>query len=156
MSISKRKIREGQYLMVCDRTGFTVWSGENGQEYTGLRIRKRSIERRHPQEFVRGVPERQHVPVARPPGTPEMTGTLTTQTTAAADAGATQLAVESSVRFEPGDRLRIALASGDMFSTNNAFAVDSTTIEIVEPLPEAVEAGAWVENLSAASIVEVG
>lgn len=44
---------------ICDRTGFRVRRGELVKEWTGLRVRPDSFERRNTQDFVRGVSDEQ-------------------------------------------------------------------------------------------------
>ncbi len=56
----------GDYLCVCDRTGFVVYASDTVQEWNGLRVRRKSYEERHPQDFVRGLGDDQNVPFARP------------------------------------------------------------------------------------------
>lgn len=46
--------------LICDRTGFRVSVAEGlVEEWTGARVRARSFESRHPQDFVRGSSEQQ-------------------------------------------------------------------------------------------------
>ena len=46
------------YYDICDRTGFRVKAGKLVEEWTGLSVRPEDWDARHPQELVRGVPER--------------------------------------------------------------------------------------------------
>ena len=52
--------------MICDRCGFKYWNTELRREWTGLMVCRDDFETRHPQDFVRGVADRQVVPVSRP------------------------------------------------------------------------------------------
>lgn len=61
------KYRAGQHKVVCDRTGFVVYSGDTQTEWDGGLVRKQSFESRQPQDFVRGVVDHQSVTDARPP-----------------------------------------------------------------------------------------
>ena len=46
--------------LVCDRTGFVVSRAEGlVREWNGLMVRKKSFEKRHPQDFVRSRGEQQ-------------------------------------------------------------------------------------------------
>ena len=45
------------FYEICDRSGFKVEAGTLVEEWTGLWVRPKDWEPRHPQEFVRGVPE---------------------------------------------------------------------------------------------------
>lgn len=58
--------RDGEHLVVCDRSGFTVWSGDTVREWNGLRVYKGFAEARHPQDFLRSRREDFRVPDARP------------------------------------------------------------------------------------------
>ena len=62
----RQEWRSGDYLMCCDRCGFTIWASEAKKTWDGLYVCEADWEPRHPQDFVRGVPDRQTVPVARP------------------------------------------------------------------------------------------
>ncbi len=50
----------------CDRTGFKVKASECKFEWNGLFVRKQSFEERHPQDLLRGFPDRQQPAVSRP------------------------------------------------------------------------------------------
>lgn len=56
----------GQYNADCDRCGFTFKARQLKLEWTGLRVCDACFEDRHPQEFLRGVPDRQAPPWVRP------------------------------------------------------------------------------------------
>lgn len=60
------KFRPGQHKKICDRTGFAVYSDDVKKEWNGKIVRKKSWEKRHPQDLVRAVPESPGVPDARP------------------------------------------------------------------------------------------
>ena len=62
--------RSGLWLAQCDRCGFDFWSNQLRKEWTGLRVCKKCWEPRHPQDYVRGVPDRQAPAWTRPPDTP--------------------------------------------------------------------------------------
>lgn len=50
----------------CDRTGFKVKADETRQEWNGFVVRKKSFERRQPQDLLRGFPDRQQPAISRP------------------------------------------------------------------------------------------
>lgn len=62
--------RPGQHRIICDRTGFAIYSGDAQKEWNGLMVRKESFESRHPQDFVRGVAESPGVRDVRPVPSP--------------------------------------------------------------------------------------
>jgi len=51
---------------ICDRCGFEYASYELKKEWQGLMVCSSCYETRHPQDFVRAVPDRQGVPWTRP------------------------------------------------------------------------------------------
>jgi hypothetical protein len=54
--------RIGDHLVICDRSGFKCWASETLVEWTGLRVRRDLADKsRHPQDFVRAVPDKQAV-----------------------------------------------------------------------------------------------
>lgn len=54
--------------VICDRSGFKVRKSDTVKEWNGLVVDKRFSEERHPQDFVRSIPERPPPPDARPEG----------------------------------------------------------------------------------------
>ena len=53
-------------MVVCDRSGFTVWASETRREWNGLVVHKSQYEARHPQDFLRARRENFRVDPARP------------------------------------------------------------------------------------------
>lgn len=58
--------KPGDFYRICDRTGFKVRASATRKEWTGMIVRDKSFEMRHPQDFVRGVEDNQNVPEPRP------------------------------------------------------------------------------------------
>lgn len=61
------------YRVICDRCGFKYYNHQLRKEWTGLRTcfganTNGCFEERHPQDFVRGKPDRQSPPWTRPEG----------------------------------------------------------------------------------------
>lgn len=56
--------RKGDWRAIDDRTGFKVFASELRKEWDNLMCVE--PDRRNPQDYVRGVPDRQTVPFARP------------------------------------------------------------------------------------------
>jgi hypothetical protein len=48
---------KGQWKACCQRCGMDYLSNELRLEWTGLRVCGECLDQRHPQEFLRGVPE---------------------------------------------------------------------------------------------------
>lgn len=66
MRRSTTRGRNGDFLRVCDRTGFTVWASDTVKEWTGAIVHRGVWEARHPQDFVRGVRDDMRVSDPRP------------------------------------------------------------------------------------------
>ena len=64
------RFKMGEHKVICDRTGFAIYSSDARKEWNGLLVRSKSFEARHPQDFVRGIPDHQSVRDARPPQNP--------------------------------------------------------------------------------------
>ena len=64
--MARSKYIPGDFWRIDDRSGFKVRSSDTAQEWTGLIVRKKDWEPRHPQDFVRGRPDHQNVPKPRP------------------------------------------------------------------------------------------
>lgn len=66
----------GDPYVCCDRCGFDYRMSQTIKEWTGLRVCRKCWEPRHPQEFVKGVPDRRAVRDARPEPPDEFVTTL--------------------------------------------------------------------------------
>lgn len=142
--------QQGDFLRVCDRSGFTVWASDTIKEWNGLIVYKKFHEPRQPQDFVRSKRDDMHVPDPRLVPTPQFTGPLITELAADLSAGAMSATVVSSVRFSATDRVSIFLNSGDAFFVQISAVPDETTIEFAfTPLPGPASSGAKVVNYSA-------
>lgn len=62
---------------ICDRTGFKVKMSDTVKQWDGARVRRQSVDRRNPQDFVRGVPDGRPVRDARPEAPDEAVGIIT-------------------------------------------------------------------------------
>lgn len=58
---------------ICDKSGFRFPAGTLVKQWDGLMVHPRYLDHRHPQEFVRGVPERPR-PSVRPEQPDEFVG----------------------------------------------------------------------------------
>ena len=61
MKIRNMHYKMGDHLAACQRCGFTYYGSELQDEWTGLRVCKPCWDPRHPQDFVRAVPDDQSV-----------------------------------------------------------------------------------------------
>lgn len=62
----KGEQRVGDWLCVCDVSGFNCWASDTVIQWNGLRVLKRFAEPRQPQDFVRAILDDQTVPNPRP------------------------------------------------------------------------------------------
>jgi hypothetical protein len=58
--------KPGDNNAICDRCGFKYKASELRKTWDGLMVCDKDFEVRHPQDFVRGVKDDQHVAVSRP------------------------------------------------------------------------------------------
>ena len=59
-------LKKGDNNVICDRTGFKMKASDCRMEWNGLFVRRESWEERHPQDLLRGFPDRQQVDISRP------------------------------------------------------------------------------------------
>jgi len=133
--------KSGSYYMTDDRTGFPQRAERIRKEWTGLQVDKSVWEIRQPQDFVRGVPDPQWVPVPRPLPPDVFDGPIATTLTANLNPGATSGAVQSINRFSNGDPIGIILDSGDVFRTTLTIAPTGSTLTWATPLPGPAASG---------------
>lgn len=60
----------GDYNVICDRCGTKYKASDCVLEWDNLFVCQECHEPRHPQEFLRGIPDRQSVEIPRPDTTP--------------------------------------------------------------------------------------
>lgn len=60
--------RDGDYNVICDRTGFKVKASQTRREWNGLRVMNSVWDPRHPQDFVSSKADHQAVPDPRGEG----------------------------------------------------------------------------------------
>jgi len=59
-------VKPGTNNVICDRTGFKMKASDCRLEWNGLFVRKKSWERRQPQDLIRGFPDHQQPAFSRP------------------------------------------------------------------------------------------
>ena len=59
-------LKLGDWNAICDRCGFKYKASDLKEEWTGNMVCKECWEPRHPQDFLRGIPDDQSVPWSRP------------------------------------------------------------------------------------------
>ena len=60
------KYVEGDHFKICDRSGFKIRSSDSRREWNGSIVHKHFFEPRHPQDLVKGKPDKQNVINPRP------------------------------------------------------------------------------------------
>ncbi len=145
----RRKWRLGDHLVRCDKTGLTRYASETQVEWNGDRVWNRVFWQRNPQDFVRGLRDEVYVDDARPRGIDTFTGPLVTELAANHAAGDQTITVNSSARFEGGDRIMIGLDNNQMFSVLVQSIPDATSLALTQNLPWAATTGNAVVNTTA-------
>lgn len=59
------RYKDGDWYVICDRTGFKIRASESRREWNGLIVHQSVWEPRHPQDFVRGTRDVQTPPFVR-------------------------------------------------------------------------------------------
>ena len=133
--------RDGDWWVISDRTGLKTRVSRSMKEWTGAVVDMREYEPRHPQDFVRAKRDDMAVPNARPRPLDIFGGPLDTLLAADHNAGATTIAVETSVRMAAADRVSIMLDNGDTFLATISSVPDASHVIIDRPLPWAASTG---------------
>lgn len=149
-------LRRGDFWRICDRSGFKVPASKTRKEWNGLIVDATKFEKRHPQDFVKGRREKLGVPDPRPRPVTIEVGALRTTIAVAAAAGALTIELESTVRFDDGDKIGIMLATGDQFTVIVQNVNSSTQLLLTQPLPYGADVGAMVVNYTAVAEPDYG
>lgn len=123
----------GSFYRTDDRTGFVQRAERTLLEWNGLMVDQSVYEPRQPQDFVKGVQDRQSVPDARPLAPNVFVGPFYVQLTAAAVIGQTVLQVETTRAIQDGVRCGVMTDEGADFNTTVA-AIGTGTITLAAPL----------------------
>jgi hypothetical protein len=142
---------KSDFWRICEECGFKMRASQTKKRWDGLIVCDADFEERHPQDFVKGVIDRQNVPDPRPEPVDNVIGPLSTAMLQAASAGATLLYVASTVRFSANDHIGLLMDGGNEFRAVVQSVVDSTILSITTGLPTTISAGASVINYSAVS-----
>ncbi len=151
------RYRPGDFYRICERTGFKVLASKTRKEWTGRIVRTESYENRHPQDFVKGVVDRQYVTDARgEPSADNFIGPLTTTLTVDALAGATTLIVDDTTRMFASDVVTLFLDNG-VAQRNSIFIVsDRTHIGLNIPLAFKASKGNLFTDFTAQAFADLG
>lgn len=58
--------RPGDWLVICEASGFKVWASETVLQWDGARVHRRFVDKRNPQDLLKGRKDNQTVPFSRP------------------------------------------------------------------------------------------
>lgn len=122
--------RPGDFWRVCDACGFYYRASETRKRWDGLIVCDFDYEERHPQDFVRGVKDRQNVPDPRPEPADIAIGSLQTELAASAAAGATSLTVTSTSGMANSDALGVMLDSGNTQRVTLSNVASATAVTV--------------------------
>lgn len=131
--------KPGDYWMVCDVCGFDYRRSEMSQRWDRLWVCKKDYETKHPQDFVKGVKDKQAVPVSRPDN---LNLTNSTTLSVAATAGASTITVAATTYIADNDTIGITLDDGTVQWTT----VDGTPVAGVVTLFAVVAGAAALGN----------
>lgn len=148
--------RPGDHWVIDDRTGFRARASETVKEWSGAVVHRDEAEERHPQDFVRGLRDRQSVKDARPEPPAIFGGPPSTALSAAAAAGDTSITVEATTEFSASDRIGVMLDNGDRHMATVSSVTDATHLSFSPALPWAAAVGAVVVDYSAVPAADIG
>jgi len=149
--VMRHKIKPGDWLSVCDRSGFVNYASRMRKEWNNLRVLDRFWEIRQPQDFVRGKQDHQAAPHTRPRGVDTFVGPLTTEINAEHAAGIQTITLIDSSRMTAGDSLRIHHNDLNIDSYTVQSVDNATDVTLTEVLRGAVSVGNIVVDYSAVS-----
>jgi hypothetical protein len=115
-----KKAKLGEHLVTCDRSGRVIYASDARREWNGLLVHKDYWEPRHPQEFVRGVRDRQAVSDARPNTAADVTALATTTVSATTSARVIEFATQDLGSKKNVSRVDVVITDAG-FSEYNRF-----------------------------------
>ena len=139
----KLSYRAGSWYRVDDRTGFPQRAEVTRKEWNGLIVNEARWEPRQPQDLVKGVPDIQSVPDARPLGQNIYVGPISVATTANAVIGQTSIPVQTIFGFYLGAKVgcMLDLDGGTVFFTTIALAPTGSNLVLAKALPYSMAEG---------------
>jgi hypothetical protein len=127
-------------------------------QWNNLRVDESVWEPRQPQDLVKGVPDIQSVPDARPLGQNVYVGPISTQTTANAIVGQTTIPVQTIFGFYAGAKVgcMLDLDGGTVFFTTIASPPTGSNLVLSNPLPFTMASGNLITLYQASPPPEPG
>ena len=130
--------RPGDYLVVCDRSGFVVPRSQARLTWDGLLVWEPFWLPRQPQDFVRAVPDDRTVPIMRPDVVINMGQTAVK---VAAVRNATSIDLDSTTGIADRDGLAITMDNGILHTTFCNGTPVGDTVQLGSYLPFAAAIG---------------
>lgn len=154
----KLHYRPGSFYRVDDRTGFPQRAERTRQEWNGLIVDEARWEPRQPQDLVKGVPDKQSVPDARPLGQNIYVGPISVQTTEAAVIGQTTIPVQTTFGFYQGAKVGCMtdFDNGTVFFTTIASPPTGSNLVLAQGLPSSMASGNLITLYKPSPPVEAG
>jgi hypothetical protein len=139
----KLHYRPGSFYRTDDRTGFVQRAERTRKEWNGLIVDEARWEPRQPQDLVKGVPDVQSVPDARPLGQNVYVGPISVAITEAAVIGQTVIPVQTTFGFYQGAKVGCMtdLDGGSVFFTEIADPPSGSTLVLAKALPSTMASG---------------
>lgn len=139
----KLHYKPGSFYRTDDRTGFPRRAERTRKEWTGLIVDEARWEPRQPQDLVKGVPDIQSVPDARPLGQNVYVGPISVATTADAVIGQTTIPVQTTFGFYAGAPVGCMTDhdGGTVFFTTIATAPTGSNLVLARGLPAPMASG---------------
>lgn len=98
----QNKLKWGDHNIICDVCGFKKKSSDIRERWDGLFVCEEDWEQRHPQDFIRGMPDDQSVPFARPDSDASQTVTDVGGNTLVGDANVNTIVGDANVTLTLG------------------------------------------------------
>ena len=154
----KLHYKPGSFYRTDDRTGFPQRAERTRMEWNGLIVDEARWESRQPQDLVKGVPDIQSVPDARPLGQNTYVGPISVQTTANAVIGQTSIPVQTIFGFYQGAKVgcMLDLDNGTVFFTRIASPPTGFNLVLADPLPGFMSSGNLITLYQASPPPEPG
>ena len=137
----KLHYRPGSFYRVDDRSGFPTRAERTRKEWNGFIVDEKLWEPRQPQDLVRGVPDYQSVPDARPLAPAAFVGPVYVQTTAAVAPGANQIPLQSVGFMNVGDSVALMLDTGVLYNTTISAILANAVVQIAGRVPSSAASG---------------
>jgi len=125
-------VKHGSWNVICDRCGMKRKASDCRITWDNLFVCQGCWTPRHPQDFVKGIPDNQTVPISRPDTVSTM-GATTVATTALKNA--TTIVLTSVTGIADGDAIGIVLDNGDYHWTFSDGDPSGSTVTLGSYLP---------------------